>query len=617
MSNAFRYPPVLILGASPRISLPVARSLYRHGIPVDIASFQPEECELRSRSIRGFHRVPPRQAGSARFANALLTLIREKGFDSIFAAGDPSLAALADYYDELGALVKVGCPPPAAVELVLNKSMTLETAQRCAIRIPFTRRIASLSDLQSIASELPVPIVVKPEKKGGAGVSRVFYFHNVPELSQAFQSRGWTSVLLQEFCPGVGIGIEILIHKGDCLAKFQHRRLKEAPATGGVAVIAISEEPDPELVRISMTLLRALEWEGIAVVEFRVDRQTGSCVLMEVNGRYWGSVSLPIMAGVDFPLYHWQILHGETPSVPSEYLVGMRWRWSPGLLDRMQSMLSRKSERVGPAVSKLSELLSSCKDFSPQLREALWSWNDPRPFFDEMSRAAGAMSATALKSASRKVVPKQLRSYADIRSRLIPKARSEYSKLRLNSALHLGSAKHHRVPASARTFLFVCHGNLMRSPMAEAMFQEFVRQRGINGILAKSAGLHAVTGRPAHQWALAVSRELGLPLDHHRAQPVTAELISSSDAIFAMDFENLAELNVLFPTSTSRIFILSAYADGLQHNREIPDPFFGDIEATRRCYSVLRKCIEKLVRELDPKGRTTEPNGMDSTERSF
>src|SRR4029077_9073436 len=100
--------------------------------------------------------------------------------------------------------------------------------------------------------------------------------------------------------------------------------------TGGVAVIAVSEDPDPELLRSSVALLNALEWEGAAMVEFRVERETGVSTLMEVNGRFWGSVSLPIMAGVDFPFYYWQVLHGEPPRVPDRYTVGMRWRWSPG-----------------------------------------------------------------------------------------------------------------------------------------------------------------------------------------------------------------------------------------------------------------------------------------------
>jgi len=598
MSKVSQSLPVLILGASPRISLSVARSLHRHGIPVEIASFQPEERDLRSRAVRQFHRLPARQTDPGAFRAALLTLIREKGFDLLLPAGDPALAALADLYGELSTLLKVGCPSPRAVERVLNKSLTLEAAQRCGIRVPLTHRISIIADLESTAPQLRFPVVIKPEKKG-ASASRVFYFHNFPDLASAIANRGWDNVLLQEFCPGVGVGVEILIHNGECVAKFQHRRLKEAPATGGVAVVAISEEPDPDLVRSSMTLLCALEWEGIAMVEFRLDRETGSHVLMEVNGRYWGSVSLPILAGVDFPLYHWQILHGETPAVPARYPVGVRWRWSPGILDRIQSILSRKLERVGTPSSKWRELFGTLADLSPSTHEAVWSWRDPRPFFAEITGALSAMSATVFTSLSRRLLPNSVRSHIDIRSRLVPEARGAYSRLRLNDTLHMGNRNHRRVSAGAKTFLFVCYGNLMRSPFAEALFRRAVAERGIDGLLAHSAGTHAVPGRPAHTWALAASRELGLPLDQHRAQPVTLELVSASDAIFAMDFENLAELETLYPGFKSRIFLLSAYADGRQRNREIPDPYFGEIDATRRCYAILKNCIDNLVRNLD------------------
>src|SRR5438046_7108708 len=126
----------------------------------------------------------------------------------------------------------------------------------------------------------------------------------------------------------------MLLQKGECAAAFQRRRLKEGPATGGVAVMAIAEALDPALAEASLKLLRALEWEGPAMVEFRVDRETGNCIFMEVNGRYWGTSSLPILARVDFPLYHLQILRGEQPRVADQYAIGVRWRGAPGWLAR-------------------------------------------------------------------------------------------------------------------------------------------------------------------------------------------------------------------------------------------------------------------------------------------
>jgi protein-tyrosine-phosphatase len=130
------------------------------------------------------------------------------------------------------------------------------------------------------------------------------------------------------------------------------------------------------------------------------------------------------------------------------------------------------------------------------------------------------------------------------------------------------------------------------------MLKHVLAARGIDGPVVRSAGLHAVPGREAHACALAVSTELGIPLDQHRAQPLTPELVSGSDLIFAMDFENLAELETLYPAARNKIFLLSRYAEGRQRNREIPDPYFGDIETTRRCYSVLRACIDNLARKI-------------------
>ena len=130
-------PAALILGAAPRISVPIARALNQHGIRVDVASFQSEEAHLSSRAIRHFHRLPPRGEDQT-FSQALLGLVGERGYDTIVATGDPSLAALADFYHELQPLVRVGCPSPSAVRRVLDKALTLDIAEKCGIPIPFT-----------------------------------------------------------------------------------------------------------------------------------------------------------------------------------------------------------------------------------------------------------------------------------------------------------------------------------------------------------------------------------------------------------------------------------------------------------------------------------------------
>jgi len=98
--------------------------------------------------------------------------------------------------------------------------------------------------------------------------------------------------------------------------------------------------------------------------------------------------------------------------------------------------------------------------------------------------------------------------------------------------------------------------------------------------------------------AMEASQELGLPLSQHRAQLLTPDLVSEADVIFVMDFQNKAEVLALYPEARPKVLMLSAYAENAHRYREIPDPYFGDLETTRRCYAVLDTCIRNLMAEL-------------------
>jgi protein-tyrosine-phosphatase len=198
----------------------------------------------------------------------------------------------------------------------------------------------------------------------------------------------------------------------------------------------------------------------------------------------------------------------------------------------------------------------------------------------------------------RSLVPDSLLRERETFLRLGPKAGPIYARLRLLDLVGVRAPNTRRVSPGATSFLFVCFGNLMRSPMAEAFLRKAVSEADVRGIRTDSAGLHAVPGSEAHPWALIASREIGVPLISHRAQPVTADLVTQADAIFAMDFQNKAELLARFPEFESKIVMLGAYAEGPFRYREIPDPYFGDIDATRRCYGVLQGCIRNLTEEL-------------------
>jgi protein-tyrosine-phosphatase len=204
------------------------------------------------------------------------------------------------------------------------------------------------------------------------------------------------------------------------------------------------------------------------------------------------------------------------------------------------------------------------------------------------------------KTILRTIAPNFLLKERDTYLRLGPKAGAAYARLRILGLLGLAGSQA-AVPKTSRSFLFVCFGNIMRSPMAEALFlKELGSLVEEQSLRIASAGLHATPGNPAHPWALAASPEFGISLDQHRAQLLTEEMLQETDAIFAMDFQNKAELITLYPDFAHKVFMLRSCAQ-TSGQAEIPDPYFGDMETTRNCYRMLQACVQNLAADLFPR----------------
>jgi protein-tyrosine phosphatase len=202
------------------------------------------------------------------------------------------------------------------------------------------------------------------------------------------------------------------------------------------------------------------------------------------------------------------------------------------------------------------------------------------------------------KDVIRKFVPRFLLQQRGIIRRLGPRAGRIYGRLRLRDVLGMRTENQPTVPASARSFVFVCFGNIMRSAMAEFLMRKALAETAlseITNVRIISAGLHASPGREAHPWMQEAAADLGISLAPHRAKLLTREIVDAADAILAMDFQNKAELLTLYPDAANKIYMLSAYAEGPWKCREIPDPYLGDLEVTRHCAGQLQTCIRNLL----------------------
>jgi protein-tyrosine phosphatase len=178
-------------------------------------------------------------------------------------------------------------------------------------------------------------------------------------------------------------------------------------------------------------------------------------------------------------------------------------------------------------------------------------------------------------------------------------SKSSYQRLGSVVRAWRRAGKKPMLPDKIARVLFVCHGNIMRSPVAEAMLKRELFKLGVASLKVSSAGLHAVAGRSADPRALSVSREFGVSLVQHRSQLLTARLVDASDLVLVMDIVNAAEFLLLYPRAKAKLFLLRQFSrHNQEQGRDIPDPYPGDDEDMRGCCRMLEDCVAGLANGL-------------------
>jgi predicted ATP-grasp superfamily ATP-dependent carboligase len=271
----------------------------------------------------------------------------------------------------------------------------LEAATRLDIPVPRTTVVADASELARCRDELTFPVVVKPQRSrvrtdNGWLSTRVSYARDWDQLVVEMARRHPLEfpLLLQEKIIGSGVGVFACLIDGAPAAWFAHRRLREKPPTGGVSVLCESIAlPDPARAAAER-LLRALDWRGVAMVEFKEDRRDGLWKLMEVNGRFWGSLQLAIDAGVDFPVLWLNRFVGLPVPASAPYRIGVKSRWFWGDVDSLMITLRRGQGTNGQGRGRT--LLDFMKMWSPQLHYENPRFSDPGPWLHESREWFGA-----------------------------------------------------------------------------------------------------------------------------------------------------------------------------------------------------------------------------------
>jgi predicted ATP-grasp superfamily ATP-dependent carboligase len=400
---------VLVTDAELGSALAVVRSLGRAGWRVVAASSAPRVPAFSSRWTARSVRLPA-GGGTGEEAEALLALVVGERVDVLVPVTDATLLRVDAIRDRLPAGCVVASAPPEAVRTSQDKVATLHLAAELGIPVPDAVVVRAdgaaptgCADAGSVpgaglgladvrAGALGWPVVVKPQwsrvrlPDGGIARCTTSYAFDASQLADALAAAPpGTSTLLQRYHAGVGVGVCLLTDAGRPLAAFAHQRLREVPPSGGVSALRESVPLDPQLDAWARTLLAAMDWTGLAMVEFKVDRS--GPVLMEVNGRIWGSLPLATRAGMDFPRKLVELVTGgdgaasaASGPVDTAYRLGVRSRQLRLELDWIEAVVRQRDQPpVGPPVPRRAALGAVLSLLRPDLAYDGLVADDVRP----------------------------------------------------------------------------------------------------------------------------------------------------------------------------------------------------------------------------------------------
>jgi predicted ATP-grasp superfamily ATP-dependent carboligase len=393
---------VFVTDGNQRPALAIVRALGRRGIATIVGDERAVTLASTSKYCARRVTYPSPYRDRQAFEQFVLDFIARERVDVLLPVTDVTTHSICAMQERLEGRTALAVPPFDAFEMVTDKSRLIEYAESRAVPVPRTCRVHGLRSLEAVIDQVEYPAVVKPVRSrlptGHGWVDGpVQYAYSPRELRTLYRDHEYLAAhpsLIQQRIDGPGIGVFVLFDRGQLVADFAHRRLREKPPAGGVSVLCESEPVTQSLRDHAIRLLGPIRWHGVAMMEYKQDRRTGEFFLIEVNGRFWGSLQLAVDAGLDFPNLACELALGHRPRLAPPYKIGVRSRWLLGDLDHLLLRLFRTDRSLqlpASAPSRLRTMVDFVRSAVDGSRDGIRSGDDPRPFAHELREYAHAL----------------------------------------------------------------------------------------------------------------------------------------------------------------------------------------------------------------------------------
>ncbi|UCF05085.1 MAG: ATP-grasp domain-containing protein [bacterium] len=285
-----------VFNAEARKAVSIIRSLGRAGFSIVTFSFE-------RISFAGSSRYVKRNYYIQRFDKEFIhTKLRDHEIDVVFPIEDDSIEFFGKNRTGFENYILI-IPDYETFILFADKANTVRHARERGVSVPDTYIPESLEDAQDYFTRLrEYPRVIKPRRSTGSIGLKVVHGSEDGIESYREISKRFHLPIIQEYIPSGGraVGAEFLCYRGREIMSFSHQRIREFPVRSGPSTFCKYYRQNDAIVE-GRKLLEGLDYSGFAMVEFREHPERRRLYLMEINPRPWGSITLPISMGFDFP----------------------------------------------------------------------------------------------------------------------------------------------------------------------------------------------------------------------------------------------------------------------------------------------------------------------------